>query len=170
MEHGPEGNEFPVDYTSIAFYYGEELGVKPTEPTEDLREVYLPKEHQYFPQLMEVTLGGGAKVHHERGLRMQSDNHHTVRVMLSDVPEGTYKLSINYFEKPEGADFAIWQRQKEIAGWRGTGADAEQLKEKVEMGEIVITPQTNSITFHVRKNQEFGEEFELERVFLDRID
>lgn len=170
MEHGPEGNEFPVDYTSIAFYYGEELGVEPTEPTEDLREVYLPKEHQYFPQLMEVTLGGGAKVHHERGLRIQSDNHHTVRVMLSDVPEGTYKLSINYFEKPEGADFAIWQRQKEIAGWRGTGADAEQLKEKVEMGEIVITPQTNSITFHVRKNQEFGEEFELERVFLDRID
>lgn len=170
MEHGPEGNEFPVDYTSIAFYYAEQAGVVPNEPTADLREVYLPDEHQYFPQLMEVTLGGGAKVALDRGLRMYSDNHHTVRVMLTDVPEGTYDLSINYYEKPEGADFSIWQRQKEIVDWKKSGAASERLQEKVSMGEIVITPQTNSITFHVRHNAQYGGEFELDRIFLDRID
>ncbi|MGO1788247.1 MAG: glycoside hydrolase family 172 protein [Sphingobacterium sp.] len=170
MEHGPEGNEFPVDYTSIAFYYADKAGIDPNEPTEELREVFLPREHQYFPQLMEITLAAGAKVELDRGLRIHSDTHHSVRVMLTDVPEGTYELSINYFEKPEGADFAIWQRQKKVADWISSGGESETLKEKISMGEIVITPQTNSVTFHVKKNDQFGGEFELDRIFLDRID
>lgn len=169
IEHGPEGNEFPVDYTSIAMYYGAQPLRSKIEPTDELRQVYLPTIHEYFPQLMEVTLGGGAEVKQDRGLRMRSDGHHTVRVMLSDVPEGEYKLSISYFEKENGADFAIWQRQKLIADWKSSQATQEKLNEKVEVGSIKITKQTNSITFHVRKQGEKGNEFELDRIFLEKI-
>ncbi len=169
IEHGPEGNEFPVDYTSIAMYYGAQPLRSKIEPTDELRQVYLPTVHEYFPQLMEVTLGGGAEVKQDRGLRMRSDGHHTVRVMLADVPEGEYKLSISYFEKENGADFAIWQRQKLIADWKSSQATQEKLNEKVEVGSIKITKQTNSITFHVRKQGEKGNEFELDRIFLEKI-
>ncbi len=169
IEHGPEGNEFPVDYTSIAMYYGAQPLRSKIEPTDELRQVYLPTVHEYFPQLMEVTLGGGAEVKQDRGLRMRSDGHHTVRVMLTDVPEGEYKLSISYFEKENGAEFAIWQRQKLIADWKSSQATQEKLNEKVEMGSIKITKQTNSITFHVRKQGEKGNEFELDRIFLEKI-
>lgn len=169
IEHGPEGNEFPVDYTSIAMYYGAQPLRSKIEPTDELRQVYLPTVHEYFPQLMEVTLGGGAEVKQDRGLRMRSDGHHTVRVMLTDVPEGEYKLSISYLEKENGAEFAIWQRQKLITDWKSSQATQEKLNEKVEMGSIKITKQTNSITFHVRKQGEKGNEFELDRIFLEKI-
>ena len=169
IEHGPEGNEFPVDYTSIAMYYGSEPLQSKTDPTEELREVYLPKEHEYFPQLMDITLGGGAVVKHDRGLRMQSDGHHTVRVMLNDIPEGVYKLSISYFEKNNGAEFAIWQRQKMISDWKSSQGAEEKLNQKIEMGTIKISKQTNSVTFHIRKQGEKGNEFELDRIFLEKI-
>ena len=71
IEHGPEGNEFPVDYTSIAMYYGAQPLRSKIEPTDELRQVYLPTVHEYFPQLMEVTLGGGAEVKQDRGLRFE---------------------------------------------------------------------------------------------------
>lgn len=169
IEHGPEGNEFPVDYTSIAMYYAAQPLKGKMDPSEELRTVYLPNEHEYFPQLMEVTLGGGAEVKHDRGLRMRTDGHHTVRVMLTDVPEGEYKLSISYFEKENGAEFAIWQRQKMVSDWKLSQAAQEKLNYKIEMGTLKITKQTNSITFHVRKLGEKGNEFELDRIFLEKI-
>ncbi|WFB62192.1 DUF2961 domain-containing protein [Sphingobacterium sp. WM] len=169
IEHGPEGNEFPVDYTSIAMYYAAQPLKGKMDPSEQLRTVYLPNEHEYFPQLMEVTLGGGAEVKHDRGLRMRTDGHHTVRVMLTDVPEGEYKLSISYFEKENGAEFAIWQRQKMVSDWKLSQAAQEKLNYKIEMGTLKITKQTNSITFHVRKLGEKGNEFELDRIFLEKI-
>ena len=169
IEHGPEGNEFPVDYTSIAMYYAAQPLKGKMDPSEELRTVYLPNEHEYFPQLMEVTLGGGAEVKHDRRLRMRTDGHHTVRVMLTDVPEGEYKLSISYFEKENGAEFAIWQRQKMVSDWKSSQTAQEKLNYKIEMGTLKITKQTNSITFHVRKFGEKGNEFELDRIFLEKI-
>ena len=59
MEHGEVGNDFPVDYASVAFYYGDQPLKERMEPAEHLREVYLPTTHIYFPQLMEVTLDRG---------------------------------------------------------------------------------------------------------------
>lgn len=169
MEHGPENNEFPVDYTSVAFLYGDSPLTSRMEPENNLREVYYPTEHVYFPQLMEATPGGGASVHQERGLRLIANhNHNMVRINLTDVPEGTYKLFISYFEKPDGADFSIWQRQIKLTDWKASKNDKEHLKEKVDAGVITITQQTNSITFHVRKNGN-ANQFELERIYLEKI-
>lgn len=170
IEHGPEGNEFPVDYTSVSMFYAAQPLISNIDPTDSLREVYLPEEHEYFPQLMEITLGGGAEVKHDRGLRMRTDGHHTVRVMLTDIPEGKYDLSISYYEKENGAEFAIWQRQKMITDWKSSQASQEKLNEKVRMGTVEVTKQTNSLTFHFRKDGDKGNEFELDRIFLKRIE
>ena len=169
IEHGPTGNDFPVDYISVAFLYSAQPLQSREEPTDELRTVYQPTEHVYFPQLMQLTVGGGVQVSHDRGIRMTASHYGTVRIMLNDVPEGRYKVLINYFEKPDGADFQVWQRQKCLSEWISTKATEERNREKEYVGDINLTEQTNSITFHIRNNQGAGQ-FELGLITLERVE
>lgn len=169
MEHGEVGNDFPVDYATVAFYYGSEPLKGRMEPTEDLREVYLPKRHTYFPQLMEITLERGIQVIFGRGLAMTSFGKGAVRIMLNDVPEGKYKVMLNYHETPKGADFQIWQRQNRLTDWISTKASKDSYTENVYVGDIQLTSQTNSITIHVQDNGD-ATLFELTLITLERIE
>ena len=169
MEHGEVGNNFPVDYTSVAFYYADRPLEKRMEPTEALREVYLPSKHVYFPQLMEITLEKGIQVIFDRGLALTSFGKGAVRVMLRDVPEGKYRVLLNYHESPKGADFQIWQRQKQLSDWISTKAGKDGYRENVHVGDIQLTSQTNSITVHVRDNGK-ANLFELTLITLERIE
>lgn len=170
MEHGPVDNKFPVDYISLAFFYGDHAPKEKVDPEADLRVVYSPKKHVYFPQLMDLTLGGGATASFDRELRIKTDNHHMVRIMLNDVPEGKYQLAISYKQHSEGADFEVWQRQNQLTEWMSTFNEEEKLNEHIVLGDIEITKQTNSVTFHVKKNGEGRIYFDLERIYLERID
>ena len=169
MEHGEVGNDFPVDYATVAFYYGSEPLKGRMEPTEDLREVYMPKRHTFFPQLMEITLERGIQVIFGRGLAMTSFGKGAVRIMLSDVPEGKYKVMLNYHESPKGADFQIWQRQNRLTEWISTKASKDSYTENVYVGDIQLTSQTNSITVHVQDNGD-ANLFELTLITLERIE
>ena len=169
IEHGEVRNNFPVDYTSVAFLYADTPLQSRMEPTDELRTVYLPTKHTYFPQLMKLTLGGGVTVRHDRGIRMVSQGWGEVRIMLDDVPEGKYKVLLNFHDKPEGADIQIWQRQKQLSDWISTKAPKEGFRENVYVGDIELTEQTNSLTIHLRKNGD-ADEFELSLITLERID
>lgn len=168
MEHGEVKNNFPVDYISLAFFYAAQPLQSRMEPSDELREVYQPTEHIYFPQQMLLTPGGGVQIINDRGLRMNTQHEGTVRAMLNDVPEGKYRILINYFEKPNGADFQVWQRQKQLSDWISTKGDKEISKDRIYVGDIELTEQTNSITFYVRNNQG-SDQFELGLVILERI-
>lgn len=169
MEHGEVGNNFPVDYATVAFYYGAERLKDRMEPTEELREVYLPISHVFFPQLMEITLERGIQVILDRGLAITSFGKGAVRIMLNDVPEGKYRVILNYHESPKGADFQIWQRQNQLTDWISTKEENDGYRENVHVGDIQLTPQTNSITVHVRDNGD-GNLFELTLITLERIE
>lgn len=169
MEHGGMGNNFPVDYTSVAFFYADQPLKERMDPTEALREVYLPSRHVYFPQLMEITPERGVQVILDRGLAITSFGKGAVRVMLTDVPEGRYKVLLNYHESPKGADFQIWQRQNQLSDWISTKAEKDGFREGVPVGDILLTHQTNSITVHVRDNGK-ANLFELTLVTLERLD
>jgi hypothetical protein len=169
MEHGEVGNNFPVDYATVAFYYGSKPLIKRVEPTDELREVYMPSTFIYFPQLMEITLERGIQVIFGRGLEMSSFGKGSVRIMLNDVPEGKYKILFNYHETQTGGDFQVWQRQNKLTDWISTKSDSDTHKENVEIGEIHLTPQTNSITVHVRDNGD-ANKVELTLITLKKID
>ena len=109
------------------------------------------------------------QVTHERGIRMTTRQQGEVRLMLNDVPEGKYRVLLNYYAKPNGADIQVWQRQKQLSGWISTKEDKEVRKERVCVGEIQLTEQTNSLTFHV-KNNNGADQFELDLLILERID
>lgn len=168
MEHGEVQNNFPVDYTTVAFFYAAQPLLSRTEPSEEQRTVYRPTVHTFFPQLMQLTIGGGVQVTHDRGIRMTTQRGGMVRIMLDDVPEGKYKVLINYFEKPDGADFQIWQRQKQLSDWMSSKGDKELFKANVYVGDIELTEQTNSITVHVRASGD-AKQFELALITLERI-
>lgn len=169
MEHGEVNNNFPVDYTSVAFYYADRPLDNRMDPTETLREVYLPDTHVYFPQLIEITLEKGIQVIFDRGLSLTSFGKGVVRVKLTDVPEGKYRVLLNYHESPRGADFQIWQRQNQLSGWISTKTENDGYRERVHVGDIQLTPQTNSISVHVRDNGK-SNLFELTLITLERID
>ena len=169
MEHGGQRNDFPVAYTSLAFFYSDTPPVGKMEPTESLRTVYLPKTHIYFPQLFNITLGSGIIAIFGRALTMETPSTGTVRLQLDDVPEGKYKLLLNYMAHPRGADVEIWQRQKQLSNRFSTSSDKQEEKKSVYIGDIDLTAQTNSITFHVKKNGN-GNRFDLTLVTLERIE
>lgn len=168
MEHGEVNNDFPVDYASVAFYYAAEPIARRMEPTAELREVYYPTTHIYFPQLMQVTPDRGIQIILDRGLMMTAFGQGSARVLLNDVPEGKYKVMINYHERPNGADFQVWQRQNQLSDWLSTNGTNEVEKHRVHVGDIQLTQQTNSVTIHVRKNGN-GDVFELNLITLERI-
>ena len=64
--------------------------------------------------------------------------------------------------------FKIWQRQKQLSDWISTKNGKEVEKTRVHVGDINLTEQTNTITFHVRNNQG-GDQFELGLIILERI-
>lgn len=166
IEHGPENNLFPVDYTSVAFYYGSKPSKSTVEPTEQLRTVYYPDEHIYFPQLMNLTLGGDTQIENRGRLVLSTGGQGEVRIMLDEVPEGHYKIRLNYFRTPDSGEFAVWHRQRLVSDWVNVNDPKERLLERVEIGEVYLTRHTNSITIKVRKTDK-GNKFHFDQLYLD---
>lgn len=172
IEHGPEGNIYPVDYTSVAFYYSADI---PTEqvmiPTEALREIYMPTEFAFYPDLMSIIIGSfesNIRVSRHDGLRFETDNKGVVQIRLDDIPEGKYEIFMSYYKSPMGGDFAVLQRQNLIQEWKSASSETSQLVSREKAGEFVLTPQTNSLSIHVRKTAT-GDRFEIQRLFLKQI-
>lgn len=56
IEHGPTGNNIPVDYTSVAFYYCDKPPVEnDLPPTELIKEIQLPSTMEYWLALLPIN-------------------------------------------------------------------------------------------------------------------
>lgn len=170
IEHGPSGNEFPVDYTSVAYYYGEKPASCSVAPDETLREVYIPKMHPFFPQAMMITMGNNVKTQFiYSGIRCWADGNGLVRVMLDGLTEGRYRIYLDYCEKPDGAEFSIWQRQKMIMDWKSTQAEKYNWVDKMYCGEMELTSQNNSLSF-LFKGEKYSRELEFAIIYLENVE
>lgn len=169
IEHGPEGNAVPVDYTSVAFYYGDTPPADVMEPTEEKRVNPMPRVHVFYPQLMRVSLGGGSTVRFAGDdLILTAENDGMLRLDLGEVPEGTYTLFLSFYNGPDGADFSVWQRQRAVSDWLKTASAAEQYIEHREVGKVTITDQIRTISFRTRSSGDHNE-LRFNRVMLERV-
>ena len=169
IEHGPEGNKIPVDYTSVAYFYAEEPSQEQMSPDAELREVYVPEVHPFFPQTMMITLGSHVKTQYiSSGIRCWAAGTGKVRVLLDGLPEGRYKIHLDYCANPEGADFSIWQRQMMIMDWRSTYAPQRTWVDKMYCGEVEVTSQNNTLTFQFKGNN-YTRELEFAVIYLELI-
>lgn len=183
IEHGGIGNEAPVDYTSVAFYYADSPSADGMEPTDDLRTVYVPQKYHVEIRSLPITTSYWMRTeNHVGSMECWSPGEDLIRVVMDKVPEGRYKISLSYLKRRNGAEFSLWQRQKMLLGWTSSASeDAVESTEDLpdysnddnwvdtlEAGIIEITPRNNTITFRMR-GEDFSRPFEFGNIILERL-
>ena len=174
MEHGPKGNAFPVDYTSLAFYYNDGPAENAVTPTEELSRVFLPDTLVIYPQLMQFTTSGSIDFRSawkyntggESFTYTVADNS-WLRISLADIPEGNYSLYLDLIKKPDGCDFSLWQRQTKISPLISTNSSMELREENLYLCDIEVRDYKNTVTIRF-KSREQKDSFLLNRLKLIR--
>lgn len=171
IEHGPAGDLVPVDYASVAFYYGEAPPLDAVDPSAVAEPARTPAEHMFYPQLILFSVGGGTAVRYVAGnLEVGADagREGLLRIDVSEVPAGRYRVLLSYRTAPDAPAFSVWRRQARVTDWiDASGTDA--LVERAEMGEVELTDQVRSITIRTRSDAP-GRTFRLNRLVLQKLE
>ncbi|MBE9664456.1 glycoside hydrolase family 172 protein [Mucilaginibacter myungsuensis] len=150
IEHGPEQNNKPGDYTSVAFYYAPKaITTDQPVPTDDLVRVRIPDTLMVYPQLIKYSVGGGVKI---EGHILHSTNGGQVKIDLSDLPKGSYKLYADIEKTPDGATVSIWQRQKMINGSFSFYADKRENAPNTLLCDIDLDDFKDAITLQFKRD------------------
>ncbi|MCB0610752.1 MAG: DUF2961 domain-containing protein, partial [Lewinella sp.] len=174
IEHGPEGNRAPADYTSVAYYYCDRPPESAEKPTNATTGVYLPDTMMLFPQLLQMVIRGEVAVKPawlypiggDSFLFTVSDNA-AVRIPLEGVPAGTYRLTLDYIKDPAGCEFSVWQRQTQVSEWLDANNPTREREQKSGLCTVKIDPLVNTITLRFKAGD--GRNwFGLNRVILVR--
>jgi hypothetical protein len=170
IEHGPEGNAVPVDYTSVAYYYGDAPPLAVVDPAAFTALPAAPPVHVFFPQLLSVSLGGGTIADYSSGryIEMRSERDGLMRIDVSAVPAGRYRVYLTYVRGPDAAEFSVWRRQAQVSDWIDAYGAAEERVEHADLGIVELTDQIRSLTIRTRVSPGRAS-FRLERIFLEEI-
>jgi hypothetical protein len=184
IEHGPENNNIPVDYTSVAFYYCSTPPVSNNLPINELLEkVNTPKILEYWIQLLPIkALSYGTRISNEDCKDIKSGlNYNVLKLEASkdgfakfelEVPQnGKYKLFLSYFKGPDCSPFEINQRQVLVSSTIDGYANENTLIEKEYIGDLFIKEGTNTLTVVLKDHlQKSGlNTFLLHRIYLEKI-
>ncbi len=168
IERGPTGNEYPVDYTSVAFYYADRPPTTTMYPDDRLRKINPPDQFRFYPQMMKFTVFHGTDINYRRSISISAEHEGAVKIFLEDIPEGKYKIYLSYIEKSDNGYFAVWQRQNLIKDWTNAYNVEERFKEREYIGQTYFTKQTSSLTIKVRNNKEKNK-FEFDCLYLEKV-
>ena len=127
IEHGPTGNAFPVDYTSLGFYYADRPPSNAQEPTTSTNTVYMPDTLYVYPQLMDYNIYGNVDIRTSwkygtggESYLFTPGDESAIRISLNDIPKGKYGLYFDINTSASGCDFSVWQRQTMLSDWIST--------------------------------------------------
>lgn len=176
IEHGPVGNAFPVDYTSVALYYADSISDKiQQEPKNDLTEVYIPDTLMIYPQLMSYTVWDEINFESEwkyptggMSFKYTVTDESRLRISLKEIPFNSYNLFLDYTKFEEGCEFSVWQRQTRISPWIDSVSDSTVRKEALFMCPIDIRDFKDTMTFRFRTDGKQNKLF-LNRLILVRM-
>ena len=159
IEHGPMGNEFPVNYTSLAIYYSDKAPVHQSVPASELSKVYIPDTLVIYPQLVEYTNFGNMTVHTfwkygtgGESYKYSTDKDSWLRISLKDVPAGKYQVIFDIQKENTGADFSIWQRQSRISPWYSSYSESEIRDPKLNIGILDLGTDNKTITIRLKSD------------------
>lgn len=158
IEHGPEHDAVPVDYTSVAFYYGDRPPLDRMDPARFTDAPRPPAVHEFYPQLMSLSLGSRTSIDHTGGFigvsaepaAAGASANGLVRIDVSEVPAGQYRVLLSFERGPDGGEFSLWRRQLQISPWTSSRASAVERVERAAMGEVVLTDQIRTLTIRTR--------------------
>jgi hypothetical protein len=150
IEHGPEENNKPGDYTSMAFYYaGKSVATNQPQPNMALTKVYIPDTLMVYPQLMQYTVSGAVQID---GNIIRTTTGGQVKIDLSEIPKGKYKLYSDMEKSPDGGSIMVWQRQKKLTDWISFHAEKKSFFQANFLADIDIDDFKNAITLHIKQD------------------
>jgi len=157
IEHGPVGNRFPVDYTSLGLYYANAPSIKAPEPTVELTKVFVPDTLFIYPQLMDYNIFGSIDVKTTWKYGTGGETYFFtpgsdswLRISFEDIPHARYSLYFDVMQEPFGCDFSLWQRQTQVSEWISTHSNKEERKEEVYVGDIDVEDFKNTLTLRFK--------------------
>jgi len=161
IEHGPTGNSFPVDYTSLAFYYSASPPPDLTEPSNELATVFLPDTLVIYPQLMDYNISGNMDIRTTwkygtggESFLFTPGEGESVRVSLRDIPHDRYKVFFDIVKGPSGCTFSVWQRQTQISDWFDTYAPVEARVNDMYVCDLDRLDIINTITINFKTEKQ----------------
>jgi len=174
IEHGPEGNRHPVDYSSVAFYYADNA-LGQNAPKAEMVEYPRPGILKFpAPQLNILAFMNGSVVNGERyeGQRVLMLEPLEEKVMLAKfrigaAVDGAYRLRVSCFSPPAAVRFKITQRQKDLTAWKETGGTGKNAMEEHDAGTIYVEDGDATLTVHV--SGEPGSRFILRDLVLEEV-
>jgi len=166
IEHGPEQNNKPASYTSVAYYYSNTPTAATIFPKSEETRVSIPDTLMMYPQLMSFNSTGDVGIQ-QRGesFIFTTPGESTIRVLLHDIPDGKYKILFDYAKLPEGSSFSLWQRQTPLTGWIDSYAAAIENVEHQYISDISLTPLNHTLTIKFKANDN-KKQFSLHRIIL----
>jgi hypothetical protein len=157
IEHGPIGNKFPVDYTSVALYYSNTPIKEYIEPTSELTSVFIPDTLIIYPQLMDYNFDGNMdlKTTWKYGTGGKSylftpGDDAWLRISLADIPRDKYSIFFDVMKESFGCDFSLWQRQTRISEWISTYQPVEERKKELYVCDINLDGFINTLTIRFK--------------------
>ena len=161
IEHGPVGNLFPVDYTSLALYYSDSPISELIQPTNKLSHVFLPDTLIIYPQLMNYNIFGNIdiKTTWKYGTGGESylytpGKESWLRISLADIPDGKYRVFIDLLTEPSGCDFSLWQRQTQISEWIPTYHSTEKRETALYICDLNQNDFINTLTIRFKTDNQ----------------
>jgi D-arabinan exo alpha-(1,3)/(1,5)-arabinofuranosidase (non-reducing end) len=172
IEHGPEHNMIPSDYTSVSYYYCSRPNIQKLIPSPENIKLYIPDTLILYPQLLNTGIEGYATTETKwtfptGGLTFYYTikENTIIRMSLHDIPPGNYRMYLDYVKSPGSARFSIWQRQTQLTDWiDGHDANVDRV-EMQRMSDVVITPLNNTVSFRFKTNSG-QDQFILNRIIL----
>ncbi len=143
MEHGPEGNNRKVEYTSLAMYYAGKPVTTGAAPTNATSAVFVADTFSFYPRLMDhVSYAGGARqVNGDAEIAARAEG--TFVVDTRDVSPGKYKLYV-HGRGVHGINIRLPGQQVKSTLMLKEGKNSERMSDYV-LGNVTISEGQQSL-------------------------
>lgn len=160
MEHGPEGNNRPVEYTSVAMYYAEKPIAIGKVPTNLTTRIFVPDTLSFYSRLMDhLTYEGDAKLVHGNA-ELESGKQGTILINTNELSAGKYQVFLHgrgVHELKAGVNSATNRTTLKTSG---SGSAAMQ---DYQVGMVQITDPTKPVKLHLESG---NNKLQLNRIYF----
>ena len=160
IEHGPAGNDFPADYTSLGLYYCSSPPEKVIAPSDELANVFIPDTLYIYPQLAEFTMYGNMNIMTTWKYGTGGESYlftpgtdSWLRISMNEIPSGKYDLYFDIIKDLAGCEFSLWQRQKQVSEWISAYNSSEERVRELFVCNIDIPDTKKTITLRFRTDK-----------------
>ncbi|CAN5523828.1 hypothetical protein BH11BAC5_BH11BAC5_01670 [soil metagenome] len=156
MEHGPEGNQWPADYTSVSYYYCDRPNVQTILPDNWNTKIYMPDTLEIYPQLMYTAMDENVAAEAKwdgtpaKAMYYTVSNQTLLKMLLYKIPPANYDVYVDYHKTAAAPQFSLWQRQTQISPWIDANGSGDEKLLMQKAGSIVVTDNNRSLSFRFK--------------------